>query len=252
LEKLREILSRLVDNLVITDEELAGTSAYLFDGAEMPVFFKDKTLFESVAHLKRAMGVHNITSIDELDRCYGHKRFAAGGQVDTGMKDFVPDYDLQQFISLLSNDRVFPELGQYSCVESPCGKYSLIYNGHQICPVIKEFTQQPGYCAAYITIPESFVSNSSKIVGTDFIFYILMWTFCMAYVAQENKTPDNYLLLRTDFLAIQYYFTTGRSIKDLNVGLFNLFSKFEQTMDNSARYNSIVALVKSCERKGLL
>lgn len=74
----------------------------------------------------------------------------------------------------------------------------------------------------------------------DFLFFIILW--CVACNEQENK--EN--MKMADKMVMEYYLTTERSKKNLEMGLIKLFSKALTDM-NKERYELIAQMLgKNC------
>jgi hypothetical protein len=160
-------------------------------------------------------------------------------KTETNTKIEFQDAELINFAKQFSDSYKNLKIGEYFSENS---KYHIKYLPELMDVRIKA----PLAVGARIEIKTGIIELNrfifkSKEYTPDFLFYIIIW--CVVRNTIEGRND----IRNADKMTVEYYLTTGRSIKNLAVGCLNLFSIADAPECNVERYKLIEQMLdKHC------
>lgn len=163
--------------------------------------------------------IKNTSSKVETLRIFGSKGSPVNFKLN---KDFVPDPELLLFAKEFSDDYKILSPGDYFSNKI---NYKIVYSLRIHDPITNQISDTGmrvwGKHPSEVIELDKTIFDHKKFTP-DFIFYSII--FCVIYSEQ------NFDVHKADELAVKYYLTTGRSTKNLMIGMGQLSKKWDASL----------------------
>lgn len=164
------------------------------------------------------------------------------------IKEFNPDSELVDFATYFSDNYKTLEVGGYF---SDVDNYEIRYLDRITDIGNGDYIESNARVCVGTTDENLFNRNgiieldktklSVSQITSDYVFFIILWCVCKSINSTES-------LFNIDELVVMYYLTTGRSNKNLSLGIIELFRSSPSSI-NLDRYKRINKLLLNSHNK---